>query len=303
MPTQRKTSGVALALRNAHHTCMPKTSESVLPEEPISRLSYDGAMSGAGSTGEHSCADGPLSGEARCEGSSGAATTWVIIADDHPLMRAGLRERLARTDTGIEVVGEASDGQEAYELAGRLRPDVVVLDISMPGVNGIDATRKIKAAWPEIGVLILTAYDDEQYVYALIDAGAAGYLLKTAGGSEIADAVHRIRQGEAVLSPAITEKVVNRIVRGGRVPSQPASNPLSEREREVLALAAQGASNKLIACELHVSVRTIHAHMRNIFGKLEVASRTEAVMLGARQGWLEVGDGARTSDAGASPTG
>ncbi len=102
-----------------------------------------------------------------------------------------------------------------------------------------------------------------------------------------------------MLSPAITEKVVSRIARGGRAPSQPASNPLSEREREVLALAAQGASNKMIACELHVSVRTIHAHMRNIFAKLEVASRTEAVMLGARQGWLEVGDGARTSDPNA----
>ncbi len=218
-------------------------------------------------------------------------------------MRSGLRERLARIDTGIEVVGEASDGQEAYELAGRLHPDVILLDISMPRLNGLDATRKIKAEWPEIGVLILTAYDDEQYVYALIEAGAAGYLLKTTDGSAIADAVHRVRQGEAVLSPAITEKVVNHITRGGRALSRPACNPLSEREREVLALAAQGASNKLIACELQVSIRTIHAHMRNIFGKLEVASRTEAVMLGARQGWLDVGDGTRTSDPDASPSG
>jgi NarL family two-component system response regulator LiaR len=252
-----------------------------------------------GLTGERSRPERPLSGEARRKASSHAAPTRVVIADDHPLMRAGLRERLARSDTGIEVVGEASDGQEAYELAGRLHPDVVLLDIAMPGLNGIDATRKIKAAWPEIGILILTAYDDEQYVYALIDAGAAGYLLKTTDGSALADAVHRIRQGEAVLSPAITEKVVNRIARGARAPSQPASNPLSEREREVLALAAQGASNKTIACELHVSVRTIHAHMRNIFGKLEVASRTEAVMLAAHQGWLETGDGARTSDPNA----
>ncbi len=243
------------------------------------------------------------SGEARRKGLPGAAATRVVIADDHPLMRAGLRERLARIDTGIEVVGEASDGQEAYELAGRLHPDVVLLDIAMPGLSGIDATRKIKAAWPEIGILILTAYDDEQYVYALIDAGAAGYLLKTTDGSALADAVHRIQQGEAVLSPAITEKIVNRIKRGGRAPSRPASNPLSQREREVLALAAQGASNKLIACDLQLSVRTVHAHMRNIFGKLDVASRTEAVMLGTRQGWLEVGDDDRTSAPGASPTG
>jgi DNA-binding NarL/FixJ family response regulator len=243
------------------------------------------------------------SGEARREERRGAVATRVLIADDHPLMRAGLRERLTRTGTGIEVVGEASDGQEAYELAGRLRPDVVLLDIAMPGVNGIDATRKIKAAWPQIGILILTAYDDEQYVYALIDAGAAGYLLKTTDGSALADAVHRIQQGEAVLSPAITEKIVNRIKRGGGAPSRLPSNPLSQREREVLALAAQGASNKLIARDLKVSVRTVHAHMRNIFGKLEVASRTEAVMLGARQGWLEVGDGDRTDAPGASPSG
>jgi two-component system, NarL family, response regulator LiaR len=217
-------------------------------------------------------------------------------------MRAGLRERLATIDAGIEVVGEASDGQEAYELAGRLHPDVVLLDIAMPGLGGIDATRKIKAAWPEIGVLILTAYDDEQYVYALLDAGAAGYLLKTTDGLALADAVQRIQQGETVLSPEITEKIVDRIKRGGRAPS-PASNPLSRREREVLALAAQGTGDKQIACELQLSVRTVHAHMRNIFGKLEVASRTEAVMLGARQGWLEVGDGTRASAPGASPTG
>jgi len=212
-------------------------------------------------------------------------TARVLIADDHPMMRAGLRERLAKADQGIEVVGEASDGQEAYELAGRLRPDIVLLDIAMPNLNGIEATRKIKADWPEIAILILTAYDDEQYVHALIDAGAAGYLLKTAEGTAIADAVLRTCQGETVLSQAITEKLVKRIAGGGEGPKHP-SDSLSEREGEVLALAAQGASNKLIAERLEVSVRTVHAHMRNIFAKLDVASRTEAVMLGVRQGWL-----------------
>jgi two-component system, NarL family, response regulator LiaR len=216
--------------------------------------------------------------------------TRVLIADDHPLMRAGLRERLEKAHAGIEVVGEASDGQEAYELAGRLHPDLVLLDIAMPNLNGIDAARQIKAAWPEIAILILTAYDDEQYVYALIEAGAAGYLLKTIDGAALADAVNRIEQGETVLSQEITEKLVSRIVHGESSPSQRAANPLSEREREVLALAANGAGNKLIAHELQVSVRTVHAHMRNIFAKLGVASRTEAVMLGARQGWLDVDD-------------
>ena len=221
---------------------------------------------------------------------SPAAAARVIIADDHPMFRAGVRERLEKLDSGIDVVGEASDGQEAYELCGRLRPDVVLLDIAMPRLNGIEATRKIKAEWPEIGILVLTLYDDEQYIYALIDAGAAGYLLKTADGSELADAVHRIRQGEAVLSPAVTQKVLSRIAHGGRPAERPVPSPLSEREREVLTLAARGASNKLIAHELQVSVRTVHAHMRHIFNKLGVASRTEAVMLGVRQGWLQVGD-------------
>jgi DNA-binding NarL/FixJ family response regulator len=215
------------------------------------------------------------------------SSTRVVIADDHPLFRAGVRERLEKHASGIEVVGEASDGEEAYELVGRLKPDVVLLDISMPNLNGIEATRKIKTEWPEVGVLILTVYDDEQYIYALIDAGAAGYLLKTTDASELGDAVQRIRQGEAVLSPAITEKVLKRVIEGGGV--RPVSSPLSEREREVLRLAARGASNKLIAHELQLSERTVHSHMRNIFSKLAVASRTEAVMLGVRQGWLQPG--------------
>lgn len=230
-----------------------------------------------------------MSSEAEREDSPAAAAR-VIIADDHPMFRAGVRERLERLDSGIDVVGEASDGQEAYELCGRLRPDVVLLDIAMPRLNGIEATRKIKAEWPEIGILVLTLYDDEQYIYALIDAGAAGYLLKTADGAELADAVHRIRQGEAVLSPAVTQKVLRRMADGGRPAERPAASPLSEREREVLRLAARGASNKLIARELQVSVRTVHAHMRHIFNKMGVASRTEAVMQGVRQGWLVVGD-------------
>lgn len=226
--------------------------------------------------------------DAEATGQAADPPTRVVIADDHPLFRAGVRERLESHQSGIVVVGEASDGEEAYELVRQLHPDVVLLDIAMPGVNGIEATRRIKSAWPEIGVLILTVYDDEQYIYALIDAGAAGYLLKTTGAAELGDAVQRIRQGDAVLSPAVTEKVLQRVLAGGRGPR--ASSPLSEREREVLRLAARGESNKVIAHELQVSVRTVHAHMRHIFTKLGVASRTEAVMLGVRQGWLQVGD-------------
>jgi DNA-binding NarL/FixJ family response regulator len=231
-----------------------------------------------------------MSSELEHEGSA-PAPTRVLIADDHPLFRAGVRERLEKPGTGIEVVGEAADGEEACALARSLRPDVVLLDIAMPGLNGIEATRRIKAERPEVGVLILTVYDDEQYIYALIDAGAAGYLLKTTEAGELADAVRRIRQGERVLSPAVTDKVLTRLLEGGRARARPASSPLSEREREVLLLAARGASNKLIAQELRLSVRTVHAHMRHIFSVLGVASRTEAVMLGVRQGWLGLGDG------------
>lgn len=226
--------------------------------------------------------------EDESEDSPLAPTTRVIIAEDHPLFRAGVRERLEKPGSGIEVVGEASDGEEACELAGRLHPDVALLDIAMPGLNGIEATRRIKAEWPEIGILILTVYDDEQYIYALVEAGAAGYLLKTTDGSQLIDAVQRIRQGEAVLSPEVTQKVLKRMT---RAPDQPASSPMSEREHDVLKLAARGASNKLIARELQVSVRTVHAHMRHIFSKLGVASRTEAVMLAVRQGWLQADDG------------
>ncbi len=230
---------------------------------------------------------GRMTNEANGTDSPSTLPTRVVIADDHPMFRAGVRERLEKPDTGIEVVGEAADGEEAYELVGRLRPDVVLLDIAMPGTNGIDATRKIKAEWPEIGVLILTLYDDDQYIYALIGAGAAGYLLKTADGAELVDAVHRVRQGEAVLSPAVTQKVIDRLSHSGGRVVEPGPSPLSEREQAVLRLAANGASNKAIAGELSVSVRTVHAHMRHIFGKMGVASRTEAVMQAVRRGWLD----------------
>lgn len=211
----------------------------------------------------------------------------VVIADDHPLFRAGVRERLEQFPALVEVVGEAGDGEEAFAEASRLRPDVVLLDISMPRANGIEATRRIKAAHPEIGVLILTVYDDEQYIYALVDAGAAGYLLKTIGATDLVDAITRVWAGESVLSPPVARKVLARFAtRPGAAVIHDA--PLTEREREVLRLAAQGESNKLIAIDLGLSVRTVHAHMRHIFDKLGVASRTEAVIAGARQGWLRL---------------
>jgi DNA-binding NarL/FixJ family response regulator len=220
------------------------------------------------------------------------ARVRVLIADDHPLFRAGVRERLNQFPEVVDVVGEASDGQEAYQLAGRLRPDVVLMDIAMPHVNGIEATRMIKAKWPEIGILILTVYDDEQYIYALVEAGAAGYLLKTVEATDLVDAVTRVRLGESVLTPSVARKVLARFANRPEQSAETANwRSLTEREIEVLRLAALGASNKQIATDLELSVRTVHAHMRHIFDKLGVASRTEAVVHGVRQGWLKL-DGA-----------
>jgi DNA-binding NarL/FixJ family response regulator len=210
----------------------------------------------------------------------------LLIADDHPLFRAGVRERLAGFTDSIEVIGEACDGEEAYALAGRLHPDVVLMDIAMPGVNGIEATRRIKASWADIGILILTVYDDEQYIHALVEAGAAGYLLKTVEAVDLVDAIRRVGQGESVLSPAIARKVLARFA--GKTSGQEVGSweSLSERERQVLRLAAKGESNKLIASHLNLSIRTVHAHMGHIFDKLSVASRTEAVVSAIRHGWL-----------------
>jgi NarL family two-component system response regulator LiaR len=215
----------------------------------------------------------------------------VLIVDDHPLFRDGVRDRLVETDRAIEVVGEAADGREAIELVEGLHPDVVLMDVAMPGLNGIEATRRVKARWPEVSILGLTVYDDEAYVVALLEAGAAGYLLKTVAAAELAEAIHRVHEGEAVLSPPVARAVLHRFIRPGE--SASTARPwgtLSEREIDVLRLAAKGISNKEIAQELGLSVRTVHAHLSRVFDKLGVASRTEAVVYGLRRGWLLMED-------------
>lgn len=216
----------------------------------------------------------------------------LLIADDHPLFRAGVRERLNQFPGQVDVVGEATDGEEAVRLVQLLQPDVVLIDIAMPRVNGIEATRRIKERWPEVGVLVLSVYDDDQYVYAVIEAGAAGYLLKTVDANALIDAITRVRLGDSVLAPSVTRKVMSRFAaRPGQQPTRATWASLSEREVQVLQLAAEGASNKEIAGHLDLSIRTVHAHMRHIFDKLGVASRTEAVVHGVRGGWLTLDDG------------
>ena len=211
----------------------------------------------------------------------------IVIADDHALVREGTRQIL-EDHPGLEVVGEAEDGEEAVEMVSRLQPDVVLMDIAMPKLNGIEATRLIKKESPATSVLILTAYDDDQYIFALLDAGAAGYLLKNVRGEELAQAVRAVVEGESVLHPAIAAKVIKRYTSLGRAPVQEEVDRLSDRESEVLAMAARGLSNKMIARELSLSDRTVQVHLSNVFGKLGVASRTEAVITALQRGLLQL---------------
>lgn len=212
----------------------------------------------------------------------------VLLAEDHAIVREGTRELLQR-EPDMEVVGEASDGEEAVELAARLHPDLVVMDIAMPKLNGIEATKRIKALHPATAVLILTAYDNDQYIFALLEAGAAGYLLKNVRGSELVEAVRAVHGGESVLHPAVARKVVDHL-RAPKPLDSVAAETLSDREMEVLKLAARGLSNKDIARELSLSPRTVQTHLTNIFNKLAVASRTEAILYGLRRGWFKLED-------------
>ncbi len=216
----------------------------------------------------------------------------VVIAEDHVFVREATRQLLEQ-EPDIEVVGEATNGAEAVGLAERLSPDVVILDIAMPVMNGIEATEKIKAIRPGTAVLILTQYDSDQYIFALLHAGAAGYLLKDVPSTEVVRAVRSVHAGEPVLHPAIAKKVLARLGAEEyheRADGDAAGELLTEREREVLRLAACGMSNSRIAARLFISLRTVQVHLTHIFNKLGVGSRTEAVITGLRLGLLRLED-------------
>jgi len=210
----------------------------------------------------------------------------VLLAEDHVITRQGIR-RLIEDEKGVKVIGEASDGDEAVQMVTDMKPDVVIMDIAMPKLNGIEATRQIKLTSPRTAVLILSAYDDDEYVFALLKVGAAGYLLKNISGDELARAIRAVYKGEPVLDPIVARKVMNYFklpdkMRGLEKPS----DHLSNRETDILKLAARGMTNKDIADKLHLSNRTVEGHLRTIFNKLGVGSRTEAVLYGLRKGWF-----------------
>lgn len=205
----------------------------------------------------------------------------VLLADDHAVVRAGIRQFL-ETAGDIVVESEASDGEEAIKLIDENTPDVAVLDINMPKMTGIDVTRWIRTHHLSLGILILTAYDDEPYAISVLQAGANGYVLKTAAPSEIIQAVRDVFDGKSVVDSVISQKMVARLI---QVPV-PHSEALSIREMEILSFAARGLTNKMIAMKLHISDRTVQGHLAHIFDKMQAASRTEAVMKAVSMGWI-----------------
>jgi DNA-binding NarL/FixJ family response regulator len=213
------------------------------------------------------------------------AITRVVLADDHAIVRKGIRNFLEEVDD-IQVVAEAATGAEALALTLEQRPDVTILDIQMPEMTGIEAARQIKAQAPEVGILVLTAYDDDPYIFAMLQAGASGYVLKNASSDELVRAVRAVAEGESALDPAVTAKVMAQLASGRPPGAQVVVEGLTERELDVLRLAAKGHTNRAIGRELRISDRTVQGHLANIFGKLGVSTRTEAVLLAMKQGWL-----------------
>lgn len=206
----------------------------------------------------------------------------VLIADDHAVVRKGMRE-LLEDEPDIEVVGEAADGQQAVDLTLTLQPDVVLMDVRMPVLTGVEATRRIHADAPAIHILVLSAYDDPPYARALLEAGAHGYILKTATAADIIAAVREVVRGRIALDPQLVLSLVG-------MPADHLTAP-SERELEVLGLAARGLTNKQIGVTLDISDRTVQNHLKNIFDKLQVRSRTEAVTVALRSGLISLDEG------------
>ncbi|MFD1393640.1 response regulator [Lacticaseibacillus jixianensis] len=207
----------------------------------------------------------------------------VLIVDDHEMVRLGVSTYLG-VQPDLQVVGEAADGQEGLDKALALRPDVILMDLVMPNMDGIESTKRIMAAWPEARIIILTSFIDDEKVYPAIEAGAASYILKTATAEEIAAAIRKTAAGDSALDPQVTTKMMNRLTKK----AQPElADELTNREREVLMLIAQGKSNQEIADELFITLKTVKTHVSNILAKLEVEDRTQAAIYAFKHGLVK----------------
>jgi NarL family two-component system response regulator LiaR len=226
----------------------------------------------------------------------------VLIVDDHTIVRKGIRALLAEIE-GIEVVGEADNGQAAIAQAETLHPDVILMDLAMPKMDGIEATRQIKTSQPESRILVMTSFAADDKVFPAIKAGALGYLLKESAPEDLVQAIHQIHRGESSLHPTIARKVLQEITHPSDRPPTP--NPLTEREAEVLRLVAQGLSNQDIARKLNISDPTVRTHVSNIMSKLHLATRIQAALYALREGLVSLDAGVergaeRDAERGAS---
>jgi NarL family two-component system response regulator LiaR len=209
----------------------------------------------------------------------------ILIVDDHDIVREGQRA-LIESEPGMELVGEAKDGIEAVDLASRLQPDVILMDLHMPKKDGIEATTEIKCENPESRILVLTSFNDDEKVYAAIKAGAMGFLLKDSSPQKILKAIRKVYQGETSIGPRIAQKLMREIQRTSDSP--PTEEPLTIREVEVIKLIAEGLSNQEIAERLVISERTVRTHVTNILGKLHLANRTQAALYALREGLADL---------------
>jgi DNA-binding NarL/FixJ family response regulator len=215
-------------------------------------------------------------------------TLRIFLADDHVVMREGLRS-LVNAQSDMNVVGEAGNGRAALLQARELQPDVIIMDVSMPDLNGIQVTERLKRACQKIMVLVLTAHDDSGYLRQLLEVGASGYVLKKAAAEELIKAIRVVAAGGVYLDPSLAGKVVGGYLSKGRSGNKPRGNEISEREAEVLRLVAWGYTNKEVAGYLRISVKTVETHKANLMQKLDLKSRVEVVRYALRQGWLRDG--------------
>jgi DNA-binding NarL/FixJ family response regulator len=216
----------------------------------------------------------------------------VLVVDDDKLMRAGLRAVLS-SDEGIEVVGEAADGRAAIESAGRLEPDLVLMDVRMPEMDGITATREVLAASPEVRVVIVTTFEEDDYVFGALAAGASGFLLKRTGPEELIEAIKTVADGEALLSPSVTRRVIERMASEPNLaePDTESLEELTGREREVLELMARGCTNAEIGEKLVIEESTVKTHVKRILMKLGLRDRVQAVIFAYENGVIRPGAG------------